>query len=132
MYLCFAYISTGIGVFPVTKLVILYACISYCEGSRGRSYIFNVDHSVKSCNIDVIWYKHFCRWESPSESLLCSVVVIRTRERELEMRWKFTGRKQKMEATETSQYIQKVFLSFTYIYRSQSGTTLFILPSQFH
>lgn len=50
----FAYVSTGIGVFPVAKLVVLYACVSYREGSRGRPYIFNVDHSVKRCNINVI------------------------------------------------------------------------------
>lgn len=41
-------------MFPVAKLVVLYACVSYREGSRGRPYVFNVDHSVKRCNINVI------------------------------------------------------------------------------
>lgn len=50
----FACILTGIRVFPVAKLVVLYACVSYCEGSRGRSYIFNVDHSVKKSEKNVI------------------------------------------------------------------------------
>lgn len=43
----FAYILTGIRVFPVAEPVVLYARVSYCEGCRGRPYIFNVDHSVK-------------------------------------------------------------------------------------
>lgn len=67
MYLRFAYVSTGIGVFPVAKLVVLYACVSYREGSRGRPYVFNIDHSVKICNIDIITLlptnhqvDHFC------------------------------------------------------------------------
>lgn len=54
-------------MFPVAKLVVLYACVSYREGSRGRPYVFNVDHSVKRCNIDVITLlptnhqvDHFC------------------------------------------------------------------------
>lgn len=67
MHLRFAYISTGIGVFPVAKLVVLYACVSYREGSRGRPYVFNVDHSVMRCNINLITLlpmnhqvDHFC------------------------------------------------------------------------
>lgn len=54
-------------MFPVAKLVVLYACVSYREGSRGGPYVFNVDHSVKRCNIDVITLlptnhqvDHFC------------------------------------------------------------------------
>lgn len=65
MYLRFAYVSTGIGVFPVAKPVVLYACVSHRKGSRGRPYVFNVDHSVKRCNINVILptnhqVDHFC------------------------------------------------------------------------
>lgn len=68
---------TGIGVFPVAKLVVLYACVSNREGSCGRPHIFNVDHSVKRCNIDIIL--NIIADESPSGSLLCSVVVVWSR-----------------------------------------------------
>lgn len=62
MYLRFAYVSTGIGVCPVAKPVVLYACVSHREGSRGRPYVSNVDHSVKRCNINVILPTKITKW----------------------------------------------------------------------
>lgn len=135
MYLRFAYVSTGIGVFPVAKLVVLYACVSYREGSRGRSYVFNVDHSVKRCNIDVITLlptnhqvDHFC-------VLLSLYGLDRARARALKSCWETQEKDDEEEATETSQYIQKVFLSYTYK-KSPSGTIYIYsthpTKSQFH
>lgn len=112
-------------MFPVAKLVVLYACVSYREGSRGRPYVFNVDHSVKRCNINVITLL-------PTNHQLdhfCFVIVIRISpsacgEKLLEEARKETTK----EATETSQYIQKVFLSFTYKNHQAVLHTLLILP----